>query len=257
MENPSEAEVQEVVGSGFTCEICYEPVDSNNRFENKTKTCSHDSYCVDCIGKYIEARIQEYNTADIKCPGLECKESLDPVMCRSILPPRVFDLWCDALSESLFAKEGVYRSYCPNPDCSTAYFSDCKNIFKVKCSKCKGLFCFKCKIPWALGHECHKYMERVDIDDTAFEGLVAEKKWGRCPQCGYVVERRSGCSFMSCRCGTSFCYKTGKILTNHDCRCLGCQEKLRTVVCCCCTTCLVLILLVIGFIILVIMLSRK
>ncbi|KAL5728499.1 RBR-type E3 ubiquitin transferase [Ranunculus cassubicifolius] len=198
MENDSEAEIEEV-GSRLTCEICFEPVDSKNRFEYNTKGCSSDSYCVDCIAKYIEAMIQEYNTAHIKCPGPDCKELLDPVSCRPILPPRVFDLWCDALSESLFAKEGIYRSYCPNPDCSTANFSDSKNTVKVACAKCKGLFCFKCKIPWAPDHECRKYIERVGIEDTAFERLVVKKRWGRCPRCGYVVEKYAGCSVIKCR----------------------------------------------------------
>lgn len=256
MESTSEVEVQEE-SSIFTCEICIEPIDSTKRFQNKKNGCPHDSYCVNCIANYIESKIQEYNTADIKCPGENCNESLDPLVCRTILPSRVFDLWCDALSESVLSKDGVFRSYCPASECSTPYFSDCKNIFKVTCLKCNRAFCFKCKVPWTYDHECLKDRQKEGIADTAFEGLVVQKKWGRCPKCGYVVERRSGCTSMNCRCGTTFCYNSGKVVRDHECHCNGCRQKFRTYCCCCCGCFCVCILVFIFFIIgLAVLLSR-
>ncbi|KAL5728498.1 RBR-type E3 ubiquitin transferase [Ranunculus cassubicifolius] len=238
MENPTEQELQEQESS-FTCEICIEPVDSNQRFNPSGINCSHDSYCVECIAKYIEAKIEQHNTSNIQCPGADCKQSLDPLTCRSILSSRVFDLWCDTLSEASLSHKGCYRSYCPYPDCSTAYFSECNNIFGVKCLKCERKFCFKCKIPWDVGHDCSNYRDREGINDSQFESLVAEMKWARCPECGHVVERKAGCPAITCRCGTMFCYNSGKMMINYSgCKCVGCQAKVRRILArACCLTC--------------------
>ncbi|MBA0720191.1 hypothetical protein Golax_007822 [Gossypium laxum] len=61
--------------------------------------CSH-SFCNDCIGKYVEAKIQE-NIAMVKCPDVNCNAALEPQFCRSIVPVQVFDQWENALCELL------------------------------------------------------------------------------------------------------------------------------------------------------------
>ncbi|OVA06802.1 zinc finger protein [Macleaya cordata] len=77
--------------SFFTCEICIEPVPLNQKFENtKTIECSHP-FCTDCIAKYIQVKVEEDNTSEIKCPNIDCNVILDPLSCRSILPPKVFE----------------------------------------------------------------------------------------------------------------------------------------------------------------------
>lgn len=58
--------------STFTCEICIEPVALTMKFNNH-KNCYH-SYCVDCVAKYIEVKIEEYHLSEIKCPCLDCAE---------------------------------------------------------------------------------------------------------------------------------------------------------------------------------------
>ncbi|MBA0623144.1 hypothetical protein Godav_008627 [Gossypium davidsonii] len=61
--------------------------------------CSH-SFCNDCIGKYVEANIQE-NIAMVKFPDVNCNAALEPQFCRSIVPVQVFDQWENALCELL------------------------------------------------------------------------------------------------------------------------------------------------------------
>ncbi|KAH1066335.1 hypothetical protein J1N35_031322 [Gossypium stocksii] len=61
--------------------------------------CSH-SFCNDCTGKYVEAKIQE-NIAMVKCPDVNCNAALEPQFCRSIVLVQVFDQWKNALCELL------------------------------------------------------------------------------------------------------------------------------------------------------------
>ncbi|KAK6914629.1 hypothetical protein RJ641_019746 [Dillenia turbinata] len=44
--------------------------------------CSH-SFCLDCISKYVAAKIRE-NLVDVKCPGSKCAGVLQPCSCQSI-----------------------------------------------------------------------------------------------------------------------------------------------------------------------------
>ncbi|KAM1155927.1 hypothetical protein ACFX11_027037 [Malus domestica] len=46
-------------------------------------------------------------------------------------------------------------------------------------------------------------------EDKMLKELAKKKRWRRCPNCNYSVERISGCSYIKCRCPYSFCYKCG------------------------------------------------
>ncbi|KAL5701980.1 RBR-type E3 ubiquitin transferase [Ranunculus cassubicifolius] len=109
-------EQQEDDETTFTCEICIEQVNSGQKFKNHNKKCLHRSYCSDCIAKYIEVKLQEYNMSEIKCPGLDCVELLDPLVCQSILPKNVLVRWFDSLCESTVSK--YQRVHCPFQECS-------------------------------------------------------------------------------------------------------------------------------------------
>ncbi|OVA07498.1 zinc finger protein [Macleaya cordata] len=118
--------------SFFTCEICVEPVPLNQKFENmKTMGCSHP-FCTDCIAKYIEVKVFQDNTSEIKCPDTNCNVVLDVLLCCSILPARVFEKWCGVLCESavlLASSRGGFargRAYCPFQHCSELVLNECE-----------------------------------------------------------------------------------------------------------------------------------
>lgn len=50
--------------------------------------------------------------------------------------------------------------------------------------------------------------ERSALDLQLFK-LADLNRWKRCPGCGIVVERERGCFYMTCSCGTRFCYDCG------------------------------------------------
>ncbi|PIA50510.1 hypothetical protein AQUCO_01300920v1 [Aquilegia coerulea] len=204
-------------GSTFTCEVCVEPLSHQKRFRNR-KRCSHRSYCLDCIAYYIEVKIEEYNFSDIKCPGLDCDELLDPLICRSILPVKVFERWCDVLCEKTILP--FQRAYCPYSECSALILNECGGkIMKTKCPNCKKFLCLKCGIPWHYGYKCNETEQLRDQNDFLLCELMKEKKWRRCPVCNHCVELISGCQFVKCRCGATFCHGCGRKRTTEWCWC--------------------------------------
>ncbi|XP_058190743.1 E3 ubiquitin-protein ligase RSL1-like [Rhododendron vialii] len=200
----------------FTCEICIEPMLSNKKKFQNNNLCVHP-FCNECIAKYVQFKIEDDRVAGIKCPGSNCDKLLDPLCCRALIPPKAFDRWCDLLCDR--ALLGLDRCYCPNRDCSAEVVNECGGIVKKsKCPNCKEWFCFKCRVTWHAGYLCE---ELRDWSDVAFADFVARKKWMRCPKCRHCVERFYGCSFIKCRCGSSFCYKCGKEVYDHRCDCKG------------------------------------
>ncbi|PIA50514.1 hypothetical protein AQUCO_01300923v1 [Aquilegia coerulea] len=169
--------------------------------------------------KYVQAKIEDYNLSEIKCPALGCDESLDPVMCSSFLTAGVFVRWCDVLCESTLSQ---YNSvYCPFRECSSLILNECGGkIKKTKCPNCRKLFCFECKVQWHNGYRCDKTMQLGDENDNLMHQVMKKQKWRRCPGCNHGVELISGCSHVKCRCGTTFCHACGRKRSNHWCWCM-------------------------------------
>ncbi|KAI3871585.1 hypothetical protein MKX03_005768 [Papaver bracteatum] len=214
----------------FTCEICIEPVLENQKFKNmEMDGCLHP-YCTDCIVKYIEVKVNHDNIAEIKCPNSNCTVFLNALSCRPILPTFVFEKWCRVLCESVVLMESskggfAYgRSYCPFRECSELVLNECvmtisfsststsSTIRKSTCPNCKKIFCFHCMVPWKENHRCHRrgnLVNDVDRNDLLFLETARQQKWTRCPNCSCYVERKRGCSLMTCRCKATFCYRCG------------------------------------------------
>lgn len=223
MENPKnlqEGDIREENVSTFTCEICVEPVPSNKKFTNKGG-CVHP-FCTDCMAKYIHVKVED-GVANIKCPGLNCNNLLDPITCRKLIPEMVLDKWCDRLCDSILLE--LEMCYCPYSDCSAPIVNECGGVVKkAECPNCKRSFCFQCKLPWHAGYRCSDNWDVRDENNILFKLLMERKKWSRCPRCGLCVERIAGCSSVTCRCRTRFCYHCGKKFNKTMC---GCKRRLN------------------------------
>ncbi|KAK6279504.1 hypothetical protein POUND7_019771 [Theobroma cacao] len=196
--------------SDFTCEICIEIVSANNKFKNRSM-CKHD-FCSDCIAKYIEAKVLEYNIANISCPALDCEFSLDPISCRPVISNHLFNKWCDLLCSATVLEYYSDRSvYCPYRDCSALIVNECNDkVDRSTCPNCKKKFCFRCKSPWHAGYGCREKRMFRDKNDVLAGQLIEKMKWTRCPKCRNAVERKGGCMLIDCRCGNLFCHACGK-----------------------------------------------
>lgn len=203
----------------FICEICVEDKLFGDSFS--IKGCCH-SYCTDCVCKYVDSRIQE-NVTKITCPVSGCNGVLELEDCQAVLPREVFDRWGDALCEAVIL--GSAKFYCPFKDCSAVLImdgDDVSGIVESECPFCWRLFCAQCKVPWHSGVECGEFQklhkDEREQEDIMLMQLAKNNKWSRCPRCKFYVERSSGCLFMKCRCGYTFCYNCGAHLVDHYCR---------------------------------------
>ncbi|OAY52617.1 probable E3 ubiquitin-protein ligase RNF217 [Manihot esculenta] len=207
IEAPPEQNLQESGQSSSSfCEICAETKESNQMFA--TERCAH-SYCYDCITKHVATKIQDSITK-FTCPGLNCKAVLELETCRVKLSKGVIDRWEEALCEELISAS--QRFYCPFKDCSAMMVADSEgeSITEAECPFCHRLFCARCHVPWHSGVECEVF-QKLNEDERGREDLMVmeiakEKKWSRCPNCKFYVERTEGCPHITCRCSFQFCY---------------------------------------------------
>lgn len=190
---------------GF-CPICMDVKQGGEMFTNNT--CTH-SFCNDCIGNYIAAKIHE-NILNVKCPDLNCKSKLELHLFRSLLPKEVFDRWENSLCESLIL--GSHKFYCPFKDCSAMLLDDENEVVTMsECPICRRLFCAQCKVSWHAGIECEEF-QKLGKDDRESEDIMVmelarQKKWRRCPTCNFYVEKISGCLHIICRLISTICIK--------------------------------------------------
>ncbi|KAJ0092062.1 hypothetical protein Patl1_26619 [Pistacia atlantica] len=166
-ENLQQETQEEDANGSFTCEICIEPMSTNKKFKNKN-LCGHP-FCLDCIAKYIEFKIEDH-TANIQCPGLNCQQVLDPLSCRAIISQSVFSKWCDLLCDNYVL--GFERSYCPGTNCMEVVVNECGGTVKKNSRNMR------------------------DRNDILFGQLVERNTWTRCPGCGHCIELREGSMFI-------------------------------------------------------------
>ncbi|KAH7856920.1 hypothetical protein Vadar_006934 [Vaccinium darrowii] len=203
--------------SSLFCPICMDAKPASEMFRNTA--CSH-SFCLDCIAKHVAVKIQD-NISTVKCPDFNCQGvlHLNPDFCRQILPQQLFDRWENAMCESLIL--GSEKFYCPFKDCSAMLVDDGgERVTMSECPNCHRLFCAQCKVSWHCGLECREFRrleeeeERSEREDLMVMELAKKKKWRRCPNCKFFVEKRDGCLHIACRYIATLCvcvitYKSG------------------------------------------------
>ncbi|KAI4344661.1 hypothetical protein L6164_011860 [Bauhinia variegata] len=205
----------------FVCEICTETKTVQESFS--INGCSH-TYCTECITMYVASKLQE-NIINIRCPVPKCISVLEPHDCCPILPTEVFDRWGKALCEAVIVASEKF--YCPFKDCSALLINDGKEAVKEsECPYCWRLFCAQCKVPWHAGIDCTDFQklnrDERQREDIMLMELAQNKNWRRCPECGFYVEKSTGCMYMKCRCGIAFCYSCGTVSTSNSHNCSKC-----------------------------------
>lgn len=112
-----------------------------------------------------------------------------------------------------------HRYYCPIPDCGV-FVPLNDNIKELayrhqRCSK-NHLTCVDCR-DWAHTNaaQCPKNKDLLFV-----QKLALDEGWRRCYRCNTMIEHRSACRHITCRCGAQFCYVCGKVWWT-----CGCTER--------------------------------
>ena len=216
------AVVEEGQTSENFCEICAEMREVDEMF--RSGKCCH-TFCSYCISKHVAVKIQE-SVRMVTCPALSCEGVLEVDDCRGIVAREVMEKWEEVSCESIIAAS--QRFYCPFRDCSAMLVDDNGGevIRESECPVCRRLFCATCYVPWHSGVGCEEYQmmneDEKGREDLMLRELAQEKKWRRCPQCKFYVEKIEGCLHITCRCTYQFCYACGAQWTQHH---GGCQTQ--------------------------------
>ncbi|XP_059315102.1 E3 ubiquitin-protein ligase RSL1-like [Lycium ferocissimum] len=199
-----------------TCVICLEDTDIGQIFS--VDGCKH-RYCVSCMKQHVEVKLLHGILP--KCPHAECNSDLKLDSCSKILTPKLIDIMKQHIKEaSIPVTEKVY---CPYPKCSALMsksevleysngsFLGAERLGIRKCTKCNGLFCINCKVPWHYNIACDEYRRRnpTPPEDVKLKTLAATNLWRQCVKCNHMIELAAGCYHMTCRCGYEFCYTCG------------------------------------------------
>ncbi|KAK4358757.1 hypothetical protein RND71_020986 [Anisodus tanguticus] len=105
------------------------------------------------------------------------------------------------------------KVYCPYPKCSALMsksevleyskvsFLGAERIGIRKCTKCNGLFCVNCKVPWHYNIACDEYRRRNPNppEDVNLKNLAAMNLWRQCVKCNHMIEHAVRCYHMTCR----------------------------------------------------------
>uniref|UniRef100_A0A4W6ELG8 RBR-type E3 ubiquitin transferase n=1 Tax=Lates calcarifer TaxID=8187 RepID=A0A4W6ELG8_LATCA len=106
----------------------------------------------------------------------------------------------------------------PCPQCS--HFTSLKkhnphhseHKYKIQCSNCQFVWCFKCHAPWHNGLKCRDYRKGDKLLRTWASVIEhGQRNAQKCPQCRIHIQRTEGCDHMTCtQCNTNFCYRCGE-----------------------------------------------
>ncbi|KAK0452403.1 hypothetical protein EV421DRAFT_1898139 [Armillaria borealis] len=176
------------------CSVCLDNIEGHVI----TAPCGH-TYDAACMEALISAATKDESLFPPKC-------------CRDPIPIESVQSHIDATVLATFKEKSIefstpIRVYCSNPKCSR--FLGPKNDGKspsapLTCS-CTTITCNSCRGNIAngdvLSHSCAS-----DALEQEVRALADKKKWATCPGCSNLVELSIGCSHMTCRCGTQFCY---------------------------------------------------
>ncbi|KAJ5508372.1 hypothetical protein N7527_010515 [Penicillium freii] len=152
-------------------------------------SCSH-IYCQGCVTHLLQNSLADESLFPPRC----CRLPLQLEASRGIIDA---DLWA-RFEEKKIEHGDKHRTYCSDPDCSRYILPSHVRGTIGTCRVCNRQTCTLCK----------KIAHRGDCVDDRIEVLKLGKAkgWQRCLNGSHLVELRSGCNHITCRCRHEFCY---------------------------------------------------
>ncbi|PVH96146.1 hypothetical protein DM02DRAFT_688579 [Periconia macrospinosa] len=198
----SQSSVLEKLQRKYTCVCC---LDEHYSHRTILLPCN-DRYCIDCLRNlFVRASTDE---------------SLFPVRChRETIP---LELVVNHLSQeelSNFERASIEyttmdRVYCSNINCGKFILPDKieSGTRKAICDTCYQTTCGLCKSGYHEGSDCPD-----DPELRATRHMAQGLGWQTCYSCKSIIDLRSGCNHITCRCGAEFCYVCATQWKNCNC----------------------------------------
>ncbi|EIT79717.1 hypothetical protein BDV35DRAFT_380583 [Aspergillus flavus] len=168
---------------------CVACMEAKLSFDIFKATCSH-YYCRNCTGRLVHDSFVDESLFPPKCcrvpfPLPTMKAFLDEEMIRKF-------------EEKTVEHNDFNRTYCANLSCSRYLPPTSMTLTTRLCPSCNTETCPTCKQRAHAGVCVNGEVEILKMAEA--EG------WQRCARCRNMVELKSGCNHITCRCGFEFCY---------------------------------------------------
>ncbi|KAM3603029.1 uncharacterized protein V6R79_015428 [Siganus canaliculatus] len=174
--------------------------------------CCKKAVCDECLTLYVSSQVRLAKSF-ISCPIPECSGYLEEGIVISHLASEDMEKYHYFLKLSQ-----LDSSTKPCPQCS--HFTSLKehnptrseHKYKIQCSNCQFVWCFKCHAPWHNGLKCREYRKGDKLLRTWASVIEhGQRNAQKCPQCKIHIQRTEGCDHMTCtQCNTNFCYRCGE-----------------------------------------------
>ncbi|PXF46498.1 ATP-dependent RNA helicase DEAH11, chloroplastic [Gracilariopsis chorda] len=199
------------------CQICFEAFVPNMTFNSGT--CDH-TFCFSCMSQYLKLVVQRGHPYPINCPS--CRVIIPNEKCLSALSGTGKEY--EALERLIINKDFTKRiRYCANSKCAMPFdwvfdnagAHDVREQARVMCPFCDTETCALCRCVWHEDQTCEEHSLQKDMEELSV--LSRQNNWRRCPDCGHLIEKRTGdCAFVTCKCGCGFCHTCGSAYTSLD-----------------------------------------
>uniref|UniRef100_UPI0037E7FD64 E3 ubiquitin-protein ligase RNF217 n=1 Tax=Semicossyphus pulcher TaxID=241346 RepID=UPI0037E7FD64 len=174
--------------------------------------CCRKAVCDECLKLYVSSQVRIAKSY-ISCPIPECSGYLDEGVVISHLASE--DL---AKYRYFLELSQLDSSTKPCPQCTQFTslmehnLNRSEHKYKIQCSNCQFVWCFKCHAPWHNGLKCRDYRKGDKLlRNWASVIEHGQRNAQKCPQCRIHIQRTEGCDHMTCtQCNTNFCYRCGE-----------------------------------------------
>lgn len=192
------------------CSSCTSYYDDFARKDLVSLTCQH-SFCRRCFHLLIMNALQTEDNWPPKC----CVSPIDHKTCLKNISRTLSAIYKEKRQEYLVPISERY--YCPTPDCGLFVPPDKINA-PYRQAKCKNrhLTCTDCR----QGAHSDAVQCNKNLDMELVLVMAHQEGWRRCPRCRTIIEHKTACRHIKCRCGAQFCYVCGA--TWWTC---GCTER--------------------------------
>ncbi|CAD8065840.1 unnamed protein product [Paramecium primaurelia] len=196
-----------------SCQICLSKysIDDLHLFP----ICQH-VYCKLCLKTTYEQSIREQKV-QLKfyaCP-LCNTQIVDNKWIQNVVSQDLYSQYCELLIKQNLIEYLVDDEIlvgCKNQQCSYQ-FMIWKHADNQKCPVCKQQHCRKCNNDHQIGISCE---QGQNLREVSYIEKKKKLHISRCPKCKVLVEKIAGCNFMTCKCGTYFCYQCDQQLQKED-----------------------------------------
>ncbi|CAO1393836.1 unnamed protein product [Diamesa serratosioi] len=188
----------------FSCPICMIDIDIGAGVV--LKNCLH-MFCKKCMNKTIE----HSNDIEIKCPFMDdqgsCEFHLQDSEFRSMASENAIkQQFAKSLKQAELSAAGS-AFHCKHPNCDGWVINDLANVADFICEVCLKRNCITCKVIHE-GKTCQQYQDEINPNarnlreaaetENAVHHLIINRQAMKCPHCGIVVQKTTGCNNMQC-----------------------------------------------------------